>query len=111
MQSLFIGAGAVIAGLLPWILKHFFGVTSETSAGNAIPTNVKYAFYVGGVAFLGAVLYTIITSKEYPPADLAAFRQKKSERSGLAYLLAKTPDALREKPSTMKRLALVQFFT
>ena len=56
MQSLFIGAGAVIAGLLPWILKHLFGVTSETSAGNAIPPNVKYAFYIGGVAFLGAVL-------------------------------------------------------
>ncbi len=56
MQSLFIGAGAVIAGMLPWVLNHVFGVTSDTSVGSAIPPNVKYAFYIGAVAFLGAVL-------------------------------------------------------
>lgn len=77
MQSLFIGAGAVIAGLLPWVLKHLFGVTSETSAGNAIPPNVKYAFYIGAAAFFGAVMWTVLTSKEYPPEDMAEFRCKK----------------------------------
>ncbi len=111
MQSFFIGAGAVIAGLLPWVLKHAFGITSETSAGSAIPPNVKYAFYIGAAAFLGAVLYTIFTSREYPPEDLEAFRRKKSERGGFAYLMAEIPDALRQMPATMKRLALVQFFT
>ncbi|MGI8431355.1 MAG: MFS transporter [Chthoniobacterales bacterium] len=111
MQSLFIGAGAVIAGLLPWVLKHLFGVTSETSVGNAIPPNVKYAFYIGAAAFLGAVLWTVFTSREYPPEDLAEFRRKKSERSNLAHLIAEIPDALRQMPRTMKRLALVQFFT
>src|SRR4029077_20574483 len=78
MQSFFIGAGAVIAGLLPWLLKHGFGVTSETSAANAIPPNVKIAFYIGAAAFLGAVLWTICTWREYPPEALAAFRQKQS---------------------------------
>src|SRR5258708_6827735 len=47
MQSFFIGVGAVIAGLLPWILKNWFGVTSETGGGTAIPPNVKIAFYAG----------------------------------------------------------------
>src|SRR5881392_1538069 len=51
MQSFFIGVGAVIAGLLPWLLKHGFGITSETSAAHAIPPNVKIAFYIGAVAF------------------------------------------------------------
>jgi maltose/moltooligosaccharide transporter len=111
MQSFFIGAGAVIAGLLPWLLKHGFGITSETSAANAIPPNVKIAFYIGAAAFLGAVLWTIFTSREYPPEDLAAFRRKKSERGGLAYLIEEIPDALRNMPTTMKWLALVQFFT
>ena len=111
MQSFFIGVGAVIAGMLPWILKHWFNVSSETSSANAIPLNVKIAFYAGAAAFLGAVLWTVFTTNEYPPEDLEAFRRKKSERSGLAYLMAEIPDALRQMPSTMKRLALVQFFT
>ena len=111
MQSFFIGVGAVIAGMLPYILKHWFNVSSETSGANAIPPNVKIAFYAGAAAFLGAVLWTVFTTNEYPPEDLEAFRRKKSERSGLAYLMAEIPDALRQMPATMKRLALVQFFT
>ena len=111
MQSFFIGVGAVIAGMLPYILKHWFNVSSETSSANAIPPNVKIAFYAGAAAFLGAVLWTVFTTKEYPPEDLEAFRRKKSERSGLAFLMAEIPDALRQMPGTMKRLALVQFFT
>jgi maltose/moltooligosaccharide transporter len=111
MQSFFIGLGAVIAGLLPWLLKHGFGVTSETGGVNVIPPNVKLAFYIGAGAFLGAVLWTVFTSKEYPPDDLAAFRRKKAERGGFAHLLNEIPDALRQMPTTMKRLALVQFFT
>jgi maltose/moltooligosaccharide transporter len=111
MQSFFIGAGAVIAGLLPWLLKHGFGVTSETSAANAIPPNVKIAFYIGAVAFFGAVLWTIFTSREYPPENLEEFQRRKSERGGFAHLVREIPDALRNMPRTMKWLALVQFFT
>jgi maltose/moltooligosaccharide transporter len=110
-QSLFIGAGAVIAGILPWLLSHVFGIASETSTAHAIPLNVKIAFYVGAGAFLGAVLYTICTSREYPPEDMAAFRRSQAERSGLSHLLREIPDALRKMPTTMKYLALVQFFT
>src|SRR5205823_2435597 len=87
MQSVFIGVGAVVAGLLPWILKNWFDVSSETGGATAIPPNVRIAFYAGATAFLGAVLWTIFTSKEYPPDDLAAFRKKQSERSGFAHLM------------------------
>jgi maltose/moltooligosaccharide transporter len=93
------------------VLSHGFHVTSETSAAQAIPPNVKIAFYTGAVTFLGAVLWTIITSKEYPPENLAEFRRGKSERRGFAYLAHEIPDALRNMPRTMKWLALVQFFT
>ncbi len=111
MQSFFIGVGAVVAGLLPWILRNWFNVASDTSATNAIPLNVKLSFYAGAAVFFGAVLWTIFTSKEYPPADLAAFRRQQAERSGLSHMLAEIPDALRKMPGTMKRLAFVQFFT
>ena len=111
MQSFFIGVGAVIAGLLPYMLREWFHVSSDTGGANAIPLNVKISFYIGAAAFLGAVLWTIFTTKEYPPEDMESFRRKKSERSGLAYLLHEIPAALREMPGTMKRLAAVQFFT
>jgi maltose/moltooligosaccharide transporter len=111
MQSFFIGVGAVVAGLLPWILRTWFHVSSEASAGSAIPQNVKIAFYVGAAAFLGAVLWTIFTTKEYPPEDLEAFRRKKAANQGAAHFAGEICSALREMPRTMKQLALVQFFT
>jgi maltose/moltooligosaccharide transporter len=109
MQSFFIGAGAVVADMLPYILKNGFGVSSNTNSANAIPPNVKIAFYLGAAAFLGAVLWTVCTSGEYAPPDLEAFRQKKS--GGVVALFREICGALAEMPSTMKRLAWVQFFT
>ena len=41
----------------------------ERSAGHAIPLPVRMAFYIGAPVFLGAVLWTIFTTKEYPPED------------------------------------------
>jgi maltose/moltooligosaccharide transporter len=111
MQSVFIGVGAVVADCLPWMLKNWFHVSSDTGAANMIPPNVKFSFYIGAAAFLGAVLWTIFSTKEYPPEDMEAFRRKKSERGGLAHLMHEIPSALREMPDTMRRLALVQFFT
>jgi maltose/moltooligosaccharide transporter len=111
MQSFFIGVGAVVAGMLPWILKNWFNVSSDTGAGNAIPLNVKISFYAGAAAFLGAVLWTIFSTKEYPPENIEEFRRKKTESAGLAHFAGEIFGALEEMPGTMKRLALVQFFT
>src|SRR5690242_17222007 len=111
MQSFFIGIGAVVADMLPWVLKNWFHVSNDTSAANAIPPNVRIAFYLGAAAFLGAVLWTIVSSKEYPPEDVEAFRAKKIQTQGLGHFVREIFDALVEMPSTMRRLALVQFFT
>lgn len=111
MQSFFIGVGAVVAGMLPYILKNWFHVSSETSAGNAIPLNVKISFYCGAAAFFTAVLWTIFSTKEYPPENLGEFRRKKESSKGLAHFAGEIFSAVREMPETMKRLALVQFFT
>ena len=111
VQSLFIGMGSVIASALPWILSHGFGVSSQSSAAARIPPAVRYSFYVGAFAFLGAVLWTVLTTQEYPPEDLAAFAAMKARRRGFMHGAREIFDAFVEMPSTMRRLAWVQMCT
>lgn len=84
MQSFFIGVGAVVASALPYILTNWFGV-SNTAGESIIPPSVKLSFYIGGVVLLASVLYTVFTSKEYSPEELAAFEEEKAQTTGLAY--------------------------
>ncbi len=109
MQSFFIGIGSVIAALLPWILANWFGVKNYADAGQ-IPPSVKWAFYLGGFAFLGAVLYTVFTTKEFPPESIEAFRKEKQETT-FKDALRETFGGILKMPKTMKQLAFVQFFT
>jgi maltose/moltooligosaccharide transporter len=78
MQSFFIGVGAVVASALPWILAHF-GVANVAPDGG-IPDTVKYAFYAGGAVLLGAVLWTIFSTREYPPDRLQSFSDSVAEQ-------------------------------
>jgi maltose/moltooligosaccharide transporter len=110
MQSLFIGLGSVVASALPWMLGNWFNVSREAAPGS-IPDNVKVSFYIGAVAFFGAVLYTIITSKEYPPADLDEPGRREESRKGFGAGATEIVHAIRTMPTQMRKLALVQFFT
>jgi maltose/moltooligosaccharide transporter len=110
MQSLFIGLGSVIASALPWMMSHWFGVSNETGAGT-IPLSVKYSFYAGSVAFIGAVLYTVLTTKEYPPSDLEFKNKVKEANKGFGGGVKEIIDAIKNMPGKMRQLALVQFFT
>ena len=109
MQSLFIGLGAVIASAMPWMLTNWFGVAA--SAPGTIPTTVKLSFFIGAGAFLGAVLYTVLTTKEHPPEDLEAFRHRRKRSAGLAANAREILHAVREMPDTMRQLAVVQLAT
>ncbi len=111
VQSLFIGMGSVMASALPWVFSHAFGVSSKTSAAMRIPLTVRYSFYLGALAFLGAVLWTVFTTREYPPEDMAAFTALKARRGGFAHGAREIFDAFVEMPSTMRRLAWVQMCT
>ena len=82
MQSFFIGTGAVIASALPYILTNWFGVPNTAEEG-IIPQSVKLSFYIGGVVLFGSVFYTVFTSKEYSPEELAAFEEAKERDTGV----------------------------
>ena len=90
MQSFFIGAGAVLAGGLPWALTQM-GVANTAPEG-AIPASVRIAFYVGGAALFLAILWTVLATKEYPPEQLDAFEAARRARVGAS---AATPSTQR----------------
>lgn len=110
VQSLFIGLGAVVASAMPWMLANWFGFSGDHSGG-MIPIPVKISFYIGSGALFFAVLYTIITTPEYPPDDMEAFRKMKAESAGVLGFLRELVSGLAEMPRTMRQLAVVQFFT
>lgn len=109
MQSLLIGLGAVLSSSLPYILTNWFEVSNESEG--AIPQTVKIAFYVGAGVFFAAVLYTILTTEEYPPEDMEAFSKMKRETAGVGSAFKEILQGIGSMPKTMKQLAVVQFFT
>jgi maltose/moltooligosaccharide transporter len=72
MQTFFIGVSSVIGSLLPYILTNWFNVANTAPEGQ-IPASVKWSFYLGGIVYLLAVLWTIFRTKEYSPAEQEAF--------------------------------------
>jgi maltose/moltooligosaccharide transporter len=109
MQSFFIGAGSVIAAMLPWVFTNWFGV-SNTAPSGVIPDSVKWSFYLGGFAFLLAVMYTVFTTKEFPPEDIEEFRRE-NKKTSLAQAFTEPFTGIFKMPRTMRQLAWVQFFT
>ena len=108
VQSCFIGVGATLANLMPWVLNKF-GVVAE--AANGVPLSVLYSFRAGAAVFLLAVLWTVLRTREDPPADLAAFERYRQETRGFGAGAREIVDAIRVMPATMKQLFPVQFAT
>ena len=110
MQSFMIGVGGSIASALPWIFKNIFHRTNTATLGN-IPDNVKWSFYIGAFFFLAAVLYTVLTTKEYPPSDLGYKDKVKESNKGFGGGAKEIIGALVNMPKRMRIVSLVQFFT
>ncbi|MBK7123232.1 MAG: MFS transporter [Chitinophagaceae bacterium] len=110
MQSLMIGLGGSIASALPWLLSNWFGVSRDSVDGQ-IPDSVKFAFYIGGAIFFIAVMYTIFSTKEYPPSDVGFKEKIKESNKGFGGGFREIMDSIKNMPPKMKQLALVQFFT
>src|SRR5207249_11897239 len=108
MQPFSIGVGAGLANALPRVFG-WLGVQGSTASG--VRLSVKHSFQVGAVVFSLAVLWTIVTTSEFPPEDPAAWDRARRGRRGLGPLLSEIVAAIREMPATMRQLAVVQLFT
>jgi len=109
VQTIIIGIGAVIGSLLPYMLAEWIGI-SKTAPEGHIPNNVIFSFYVGAAVLLSCVLWTIFTTKEYPPEAYANEEDKNKREKKEKLFIALFRD-FKEMPKTMKQLGLVQFFS
>jgi maltose/moltooligosaccharide transporter len=108
-QTFFIGIGAVVASMLPYLFTNVFNVPNEAPEG-MIPDSVRWSFYIGGVVFIAAVLWTVFNTKEYPPENMEEFEREKENTSFLTGV-KETILGIFSMPRTMLQLAIVQFFT
>ena len=90
MQSFFIGVGAVVASALPYMMTNWFGIANTAPEG-IIPPSVKWSFYIGGLVFLLAVLWTIFRTKEYSPEQLAEFERAEATEAKLEQIDIERP--------------------
>ena len=109
-QTLFIGLGAVIASLLPYLFTNVFHI-SNTAPKGIIPPSVKYSFYIGGVVYLAAVMWTVFTTKEFPPENIKKWEEEKLKNKGIFSGIVEITKGIGTMPKTMLQLAVVQFFT
>ncbi|HLO92160.1 MAG TPA: MFS transporter [Lentimicrobium sp.] len=114
VQTLLIGTGAVLGSWLPYVLTNWFGLANTAPEG-IVPPSVIASFVTGACVLVGAILWTVITTKEYPPQQIAEFEEvdeKQKEKS--VEKKASILDIFRDfakMPLTMRQLGLVQFFS
>ena len=109
-QTFFIGLGAVIASLLPYIFTNFFDI-SNTAPKGEISESVKLSFQIGALVFLASVLWTVLTTREFPPENIETWEQEKLKSKGILHGFSEISSGIFKMPKTMLQLAIVQFFT
>jgi len=109
-QTFFIGLGAVIASLLPYIFTNVFNISNVAPEGQ-IGDSVKYSFYIGAIVFFLSVLWTVISSDELPPENIEEWKLENSQSKGMYAAIGEITKGIFSMPKTMGQLAVVQFFT
>lgn len=112
VQTTLIGIGAVLGSWITYVLAEWLGVSKVAEEG-AVPFNVILSFYVGAAVLLAAIIWTVVTTKEYSPAQLKEYGlteeedSNKPKQNGLMEIFRD----FAAMPKTMKQLGVVQFFS
>lgn len=117
IQTALIGFGAVIGSWLPYALTNWLGISNETSSG-VVPANLILSFIIGAVVLIISILITVITTKEYSPAELNSFENEHADNSDAQDNIEAEKSSLldiiedfKKMPATMRQLSWVQFFS
>ena len=123
MQSLFVGAGITLANFSLFLFQDWFSVPAAESAicgagledVTAIPRWVYYSFFLGAIASVGTILWSVIKTPEIPPTDeeLAYIKERKEGKTFLQSTfepIVEIYHAIGDMPKMMWRLSMVYLF-
>jgi len=79
MQSFFIGIGAIVASFLPSIFNNWFGISNVAEVEGTIPDSIRYSYYIGAFMLFVTVMWTVFSTKEYPPTEVAEEKLRNRE--------------------------------
>ncbi|MGB5238826.1 MAG: MFS transporter [Flavobacteriaceae bacterium] len=123
MQSLFVGAGITLANFSLFLFQDWFSVpavvgelcTTGTEMVTAIPKWVYYSFFLGAIASITTILWSVIKTPEIAPSDeeLAYIKERKEGKSLLQRTFEPVVEiyhAIGDMPKLMWNLAAVYLF-
>ena len=113
MQSLFVGAGILLANGSIVLFQYWFGGESVEEAGT-IPQWLYYSFFIGAFLSLTTILYSVFKTPEIPPAEEEL--EEINKIKGLPFTQRITQpfteiiDAVKEMPKFMWKIGGVYLF-
>jgi maltose/moltooligosaccharide transporter len=79
MQSFFIGVGAIVASFLPSIFTHWFNISNVATEPGTLPDSIRYSYYIGAFMLFVTVMWTVFSTKEYPPTEIGEEKLRNRE--------------------------------
>lgn len=115
MQSLFVGAGIVLANASIFLFQDWFGgAENVTEATMTIPRWLYYSFFIGAILSVSTILWSVLKTPEIPPSDeeLAEMElhNSRSLKERIRAPFLEIVDAIKEMPTFMWKLAGVYLF-
>ncbi|MGI9550369.1 MAG: MFS transporter [Aurantibacter sp.] len=114
MQSLFVGAGIVLANASIFLFQDWFGGEGTVEVAGSIPKWLYYSFFIGAALSVTTILWSVIKTPEIPPTDeeLEEINANKRlpfiERFKMPFI--EISHAVKEMPKFMWKLAGVYLF-
>jgi maltose/moltooligosaccharide transporter len=109
-QTALIGLGALVGSWLPYFLHHVLGI-NDVAAEGLIPDHIRYSFYIGAGVFMAAILWTLVTTKEYSPEEVGAFSGPSHDHPKAGNFFRDLGEDFVAMPVVMRQLGAVQFFS
>ncbi|MBL7876803.1 MAG: MFS transporter, partial [Cyclobacteriaceae bacterium] len=79
MQSFFIGVGAIVASFLPSIFTNWFHISNVADEAGTLPDSIRYSYYIGAFTLFVTVMWTVFSTKEYPPTEMGEEKLRNRE--------------------------------
>ena len=113
MQSLFVGAGILLANGSIVLFQYWFGGESVEEAG-AIPQWLYYSFFIGAFLSLTTILWSVLKTPEIPPSDEELEEINKIKGLPLGQRISKPfseiVEAIKQMPKFMWKIGVVYLF-